>query len=264
MELPRRPMIHPITLAMRQYMQAYADPVHAAGARKYFGEHFLAYGVHGAKKKVAQQLRAALKAYGPIDGAVRLSIVEELLASRMYEEGQAAILLLNGHAADLGYNGLERLHGWIDQYVDNWGICDSLCLGIVWQVAQAASQHVTILMAWASDPNPWVRRAACVTVLRLNRAGQDADVAIELSNSLLLQHECDHWVQKAWGWMLKQLVALHPELAERYLLTRQGLPPLVVTHATARLPKSVRAHIKRQRPSCHAFANIHSRENTNA
>nr|VFK25683.1 MAG: 3-methyladenine DNA glycosylase AlkD [Candidatus Kentron sp. MB]VFK29669.1 MAG: 3-methyladenine DNA glycosylase AlkD [Candidatus Kentron sp. MB]VFK74865.1 MAG: 3-methyladenine DNA glycosylase AlkD [Candidatus Kentron sp. MB] len=232
---------------LRRSLVSLGDPHHAEGAKRYLGEKFRAYGVRGGKKEIARQLRAALRQHVSLEDEARMALAEALFASGIYEEGQAAILLLQRRKRPFPPETLRMLERWICAHVNNWGICDSFCIGVVCRIPLAFPDQTRVLRGWADSRNRWVRRAACVTMAKLCRVGDFAEDVIELSELLLARNERDDIVQKAWGWMLKELAQRRPALALPYFFrTAPRLPKLVLAQATERLPKSTRLTLRNQ------------------
>nr|VFJ46120.1 MAG: 3-methyladenine DNA glycosylase AlkD [Candidatus Kentron sp. DK] len=241
-------VVEDVIKRLRRSFASLGDSDHAEGAKRYLGEEFRAYGVRGGKREITRQLRAALRQHVPSEDEARMPLAQALFASGIYEEGQAAILLLQRQKQPFPPETLRTFERWIRAHVNNWGICDSFCIGVVYRIPLAFPDQTRILREWAISPNRWVRRAACVTLAKLCRVGNFAEDVVDLSELFLARNERDDIVHKAWGWMLKELAQQRPAVALRYFSrTAARLPRLVLAQATERLPKSTRLTLRNRR-----------------
>lgn len=224
------------------------DADHAEGAKRYFGEDFKCYGVKAAKPKIrrfiTEALRKAREGGTKVDFKLRIEVAEELFKSGMYEEGQAAILLLQNQGTYFTPETLSLFGRWLDHYIDNWGICDSFCIGVVYQIIEKYPKEVDhLLEEWALSENPWVRRAACATLSKLARDGSFATEVARLIDILLENGEEEDIVHKAMGWALKELSRAKPQFVVDYLNSRSGrIPTVTLHHSLERIRKLPRLY----------------------
>ena len=97
---------------------------------------------------------------------------------------------------------------WVDQYVDNWAKCDTLCNHTLGSFVEMYPQFVDSLAVWARSENRWLRRASAVTLILPARKGLFLKEVFEISDILLTDK--DDMVQKGYGWMLKETSKRHP------------------------------------------------------
>ncbi|MCX6000047.1 MAG: DNA alkylation repair protein, partial [Chloroflexi bacterium] len=141
----------------------------------------------------------------------------------MYEECQAAILLLQRDGRQFDEETLRVFERWLDGCVENWAVCDSLCLGLVHQFFAHHPNRLTHLQTWARSPSRWRRRAACVTLSKLCRRGEHWENVVSLADSLL--SDTDVMVQKGVGWLLKVASQSRPDDVIAFLNQRRGQVP---------------------------------------
>jgi len=236
--------VESIVELIRARLEENRDEDHAEGAKKYFGKDFKCYGVPAAKPKIrrfiTEALRQAHLSGTKVDFALRMQLAEDLLKSEMYEEGQAAIILIQDQGRYFTTETLSIFRMWLDRYINNWGICDSFCIGVVDQVIKKYPKKVnTLLNDWAQSKNPWVRRAACATLSKLARDGSFAIEVTALVDILLENNEGEDIVHKAMGWVLKELSRTKPQFVVDYLNSRPGqIPTVTLHHSLERISKN--------------------------
>jgi len=210
---------------------------------KIFPEGFRAYGIKGGKTQIAKFIAAAFHTYGQsLDFTSRLAIADELFQSRMYEECQAAILILHKEGKKFDQRTLKTFVKWIDHYVENWAVCDSLSIGLISQFFVNHPGQVVDLHAWAKSRNRWKRRAACVVLSKLCRKGEFLADVFRLADSLL--SDSDKMVQKGVGWLLKEASRTKVNEVIDFLNRHQKrIPKLVRSYAMERMNSIQKARV---------------------
>jgi 3-methyladenine DNA glycosylase AlkD len=69
--------------------------------------------------------------------------------------------------------------------VNNWEMCDQLCMALLGQTLAESPRYMDVLGSWVEDENFWVRRAALVAPVYLRRAKYVEDVALDLDRRTL-------------------------------------------------------------------------------
>ena len=96
---------------------------------------------------------------------------------------------------------VEIFERWVENYVDNWASCDTLCNHTIGEFVEMYPGYISHLKKWATSDNRWMRRAAAVTLIIPARKGLFLDDIFQITTILL--HDKDDLVQKGYGWMLK-------------------------------------------------------------
>ncbi|MFC3962619.1 DNA alkylation repair protein [Nocardia jiangsuensis] len=193
---------------MRAALAAHADPVDAAGLRRFFktgpgeyGEGDVFIGVRvPAVRKVAKTFAEL-----PLDQ------VEELLASPVHEERLAALFILN-RRSELAARPRTRdeatQRAIVELYlvavrggrVNNWDLVDASAEYIVgrWLLDRPRD----LLVELAAADSLWERRVALLSTFAFIKAG-DPTTTLELVERLLPDRR--DLLQKASGWMLREV-----------------------------------------------------------
>jgi 3-methyladenine DNA glycosylase AlkD len=203
--------------ALRDLLERHQDPERIQKGQRFFKNTLKGYGIEGGTRQVAKFVAQAIGATpGDLTFEVRMQIAQQLFSSRMYEEGQAATILLKGQTKRFTKQTLSTFTRWIEAHIDNWGVCDSFCTAVVYQVIEKAGAPFSELLAWADADNLWLRRAACATMTKLCRNGAHATSALQLVDRLL-PREQEPLIQKGIGWVLKVLSRHHHPMVLDYL-----------------------------------------------
>lgn len=176
-------------------------------AQKYFPEGFKAY--TGVKKtQIGSFVSKALRDYShPVAFQTKIQIAEELFTSRMYEECQAAILLLQREKKQFDEEIVKVFSRWLDEYVENWAVNDSFCLALLVHIFRTKRNLLHLLgKEWALSDNRWKRRSACIVMLKV----EPTDLTRVFSLCDLLLDDGERIVQKGVGWLLKEVARTFP------------------------------------------------------
>jgi 3-methyladenine DNA glycosylase AlkD len=135
------------------------------------------------------------------------------------------------------------------QRVDNWCHCDGLASLYSWILASRAREVYPDLKAWNRAEDAWQRRISIVSLIHYS--GKNA-VFFPLERTLPLVTACldDERVvvQKAVGWVLRELGNVHPDELQAYLEKHLAtLQPVALTRAIERWSPAAKASIRARR-----------------
>lgn len=124
---------------------------------------------------------------------------------------------------------------WINQYVNNWASCDTLCNHTVGTFIEMYPGYLSRLKAFTGSPNRWVRRASAVSLIVPARKGKFLPDILEIADKLLLDK--DDMVQKGYGWMLKAASQAHLHEVFQYVLAhKHNMPRTSLRYAIEKMP----------------------------
>ncbi len=223
-------------------LRVHADPVRAERELRYFKGAIRNIGVTAPNiRLVERELFAAVRGrWGP-DEAVELC--EIVLPERLFEPTSVALITLARFAKRLGPDAFDRCQAWLARdYCDNWASTDTLCPNVVGPIVD---QHPTLLprlVAWARDSNPWLRRGASVSLVKLAGKGKRLDTAYAVAEQLL--SERDDLVQKGAGWMLRECGKADTARLESWLLQwGPQVPRTTLRYAIEKFPDRERRRL---------------------
>lgn len=128
---------------------------------------------------------------------------------------------------------------WINNYVDNWASCDTLCNHTVGEFIEMFPEYLTRLKEMARSENRWMRRASSVSLIIPARKGKFLHDILEIADILLLDK--DDLVQKGYGWMLKAASqANQREIFEYVIKNKAVMPRTALRYAIEKMPKDLK------------------------
>lgn len=224
-------------LAHRELRRA-ADPVLADRRARTLAHPVRCLGVSDEQLREMADVRIA-----KIDGVYEIDDVLAFagaLLTRLYLEEKHLGLLVAARFADrLGPRHLRRLLGWAAAYTGNRTTLDLLARVLVAPLMLRHPAEVRALPRWAASPNPWVRRAAAVTLIGPVERERFVDEAYEVAHCLA--GDRSPVVAEAVGWILQEAGRLDHERLGVFL-GREGRhhAPFTVRRAVALLPEARR------------------------
>jgi len=157
------------------------------------------------------------------------------------EEKVAAVFLLEKLDLEFGDREFERLESWLDRIV-SWADHDALVHYLIAPMISSKPERAEIVFRWAKSPNRWLRRAACVALIRGARSKMFLPEIAKLSDLLL--SDGDDMVQKGLGWLLRETAKFDAKRTVPYLMEiRRRAPRLVLRTACETLTPAVRKRV---------------------
>ncbi|MCL2476539.1 DNA alkylation repair protein [Candidatus Bathycorpusculum sp.] len=224
-----------IIAQLREELKANADPQTQEGAKRYFKEPIITYGV---KNSTTHQISCKnwTNNIKNLSKPEIFALCETLLSSGVMEEAFVAAEWLPKIVDQFQPDDLITFERWIDTYIDNWAKCDTFCNHTVGDFMMKFPQQVGTLMVWAKSPNRWLRRAAAVTLIVPAKKGLFLDESLKISDLLLT--DTDDLVQKGYGWLLKAQTEKHPtEILAYVIKNKSTMPRTALRYAIEKLPK---------------------------
>jgi 3-methyladenine DNA glycosylase AlkD len=168
-----------------------------------------------------------------------LNDVLRLLRSKWHEERLLALLILVRQYARAGEDGRRRIHRLYlrnTRWINNWDLVDSSAAPIVG--AHLGKRERTILRRLARSTSVWERRIAMIATSHYIRNGDFAD-ALAIAG-MLVKDEHD-LIQKAVGWMLREIGNRDRKVEERFLKKHaRTMPRTMLRYAIEKFPDRLR------------------------
>jgi 3-methyladenine DNA glycosylase AlkD len=155
--------------------------------------------------------RKVAKKYNTID----LSDLQELLSSKIHEHRLTALLILISQYRKSDNSGKEKIFNFYlknTENINNWDLVDLSAPKIVGDYL--LKKDKSILTKYAKSNNLWKKRIAILSTFNLIRNNDFRDA---LSISKLLLHDEHDLIQKAVGWMLREIGKRDQEIEEVFL-----------------------------------------------
>lgn len=233
----------PVIAAIRNELLKNADPVIRETSQRFFREEITCYGlktvtVTAIAKKYWKEVRSR-------DKTAIFTLCEELYRSGYLEE--AFIVSTWAHALSDRFEpgDLAVFERWIDTWITNWAACDGFCNHAVGDFMTRYPERVADLKRWATSPNRWMRRAACVSLIVPVKHGKFLSEAFGLADLVLT--DPDDMVQKGYGWLLKEASRKHQSEVFTYVLQNKAvMPRTALRYAIELMPKEMKAEAMRK------------------
>lgn len=137
---------------------------------------------------------------------------------------------------------------WLFEHVIDWYDCDDFCTHAFGELISQYPLLFNQIKPWITHERFAIRRSAAVVLIIPIKHKK-----IELSHPLmiadLLMFDDHDLVQKGFGWMLKILSQIHPELVIDYLKKHKSyMPRTSFRYACEKLEKSVRQELMKKDP----------------
>ncbi|WP_292388554.1 DNA alkylation repair protein [Methanosarcina sp. UBA5] len=223
---------------IREELALSVDEKTKSSSSRFFKEEVRCYGV-----KTALVRRIAKSYFNEIESEDKKEIFclcEELFRSDYCEEAYIAAEWAYQVRNDYSEDDFLTFEHWVENYVNNWAKCDTLCNHAVGSFIEKFPAYVEKLKVWALSDNRWVRRASAVTLILPARKGNFLEEVFEISDLLLKDR--DDLVQKGYGWMLKEASKSHRhEVFEYVMNNKKEMPRTALRYAIEKMPEDLRA-----------------------
>ncbi len=175
--------------------------------------------------------------------------VEKLLISPWHEHRLTGLLILT---YQFSISEMAQKKEILDFYVahmvnmNNWDLVDVTAPGIVGAYLVESGLDAGLLRRLARSPSLWERRIAIVSTFAWIRTGRHQE-CFEIAEILL--HDSHDLIQKAVGWMLREVGKRCSEDILRGFLNRHAseMPRTMLRYAIERFPEAVRQEYLRKK-----------------
>ena len=128
---------------------------------------------------------------------------------------------------------------WINNYVNNWASCDTLCNHTVGSLVEMYPQLIDYLIDWTKSRNRWMKRAAAVSLIIPARHGKFLKEIFVIADNLLT--DPDDLVQKGYGWMLKAASEAHQQKVFTFVMkNKKEMPRTALRYAIEKMPQELK------------------------
>jgi len=208
---------------------------------RFFKEEVKCHGVRAAAvRKITKDYFKELKSAGQADKENIFALGEALLQSDYCEEAFVAFewaYMVRAEYTEADFFVFER---WVENYVNNWAKCDTLCNHAVGSLIEKCPSYIENLKLWAQSDNRWFRRASAVTLILPARKGLFLPEIFEIADLLLTDK--DDLVRKGYGWMLKEASKPHlQEVFDYVMKNKKEMPRTSLRYAIEKFPADLRA-----------------------
>lgn len=198
-----------------------ADEKTKLSGERFFKEPVTMYGIKSALlKRIGKE---NYKAIPDKDKSNIFCLCDELWKSGMMEESFVACNWSYNVHKQYKPEDIETFDKWVNQYINNWASCDTLCNHTVGTIVEMYPELLERLKNWATSDNRWVKRAAAVSLIVPARKGKFLKDIFEIAD--IMHSDNDDMVQKGYGWMLKAASQAYQKEVFDYVMHRKKTMP---------------------------------------
>jgi 3-methyladenine DNA glycosylase AlkD len=228
--------------AAKRALKRMARPSGAFDASRYFrGDHDLGFFNVGTTRMraLARSIYAARRAEWGINDAMRFA--DLMIADRHLEAKSVGIEVVARYRRDFTWRVLPGWKRWLARNQSaNWATTDAICGALIGPLLVAHPHLACRMRAWSGDRNMWVRRASAVSLIPSIRQGLALTLAYDIARRLHKDEE--DLIQKAVGWMLREVGKADAHRLERYLRANGSkIPRTTLRYAIERFSPARRA-----------------------
>ena len=225
----------------RRELERLARPAGGFDASRYFrGADDLAFYNVGttAMRSLAKTIHAAHRDEWSIDDA--MAFAERLIVDPHLEAKSIGIEVVARYRRHFTPRLLAIWKRWLSRnHSANWATTDSICAFLIGPLLIRYPALAARMRVWTHDRNMWVRRAAAVGLIPSVRLGLASDLSYEIASRL--HRDDEDLIQKAVGWLLREIGKKDPARLERYLRANgPSIPRTTVRYAIERFPARTR------------------------
>ena len=222
---------------IRESLIENSDEKTRIGSQRYFKEKIKVHGVKAATvRKVSKQYFREIKNLSKSEIFV---LCENFWQTGFIEESFIACDWSDRIHKQFEPSDFEIFESWINQYVNNWASCDTLCNHTVGEFVMMYPEFIEKLKEFAHSENRWTKRAAAVSLIIPARKGLFLNDIFEIADILLMDN--DDLVQKGYGWMLKAASQANQQAVFEYVMSKKAMMPrTALRYAIEKLPDELK------------------------
>ena len=178
---------------------------------------------------------------------INYHILAQILASKIHEERMLALIILTEKFAKFENQRGEIVDFYLEStnldFVNNWDLVDATAYKILGEFLLLNDEKTKILENLTNSSNIWHKRIAIVATLAFIRQNQFENT-IKITK-ILLNQELHDLLQKAIGWMLREIGKKNKGFLVDFLrLNYTKMPKITFTYATEKLTSIEKNEIK--------------------
>ncbi|MFX1562651.1 MAG: DNA alkylation repair protein [Promethearchaeota archaeon] len=128
---------------------------------------------------------------------------------------------------------------WTKLYLSTWGGVDDFCTHTMGYFFYAFPEFTPNVKSWANSENPWILRAAAVSLIYGLRRGAHLEYIFDVSDAMLLDPR--KYVQNGYGWMLKEATKYFQDQVFEYIMQKKEvMPRRAIRYAIEKMPKALK------------------------
>lgn len=192
---------------------------------------------------------------------VNFPILKYYLCSHLHDEKRFACFCLanqmkekvkeleKGKETEIKKKEIEKIYQFVDKNKGNlnsWDLIDDVGPHTLFPYLHLLEEEKRekILLQYVHDKNMWIRRLGIVSLLFFARENEYALIFKILNETLYEEH---HYIQKANGWVLRELYKVNPSIVLEYLEEnhkKKKLPSILLSYAMEKMNPEEKKKVK--------------------
>lgn len=188
---------------------------------------------------------------------LNLDVIDDFISSKYHEYRKFACICMSNLMKYFVSNKSTKIFEFYKEdvikcfeknleYIDNWDLTDEVAPNVLgkYLVNEKEKKVKDILNKYISNKNIWIRRIGMVSCLEFARLGYK-EIPFWVSDVLLYDEEM--LINKAVGWVLREVYKKHPSEVLKYLCEKnreKAIPRFVVSYASEKMCKEEKIKIK--------------------
>ncbi|MFX1562999.1 MAG: DNA alkylation repair protein [Promethearchaeota archaeon] len=128
---------------------------------------------------------------------------------------------------------------WIKLYLSTWGGVDDFCTHTMGYFFYTFPEFTPHVRSWAKSENPWILRAAAVSLIYGLRRGVHLEYIFDVADAMLLDPR--KYVQTGYGWMLKEATKYFQDQVFEYIVQKKNvMPRRALRYAIEKMPRALK------------------------
>jgi 3-methyladenine DNA glycosylase AlkD len=191
-------------------------------------------------RKVSSKLYQELRTKGIRDIDSILSICKALLQQWTWEYRTIAFDWSFRIRKQFTSHHFRTFEDWTKLYLSTWGSVDDFCTHTMGSFFYVFTEYAHHVKQWASSDNPWIRRAAAVSLIYGLRRGSHIDYIFDVADAMLTDPR--KYVQNGYGWMLKEATKYFQDEVFDYVMRNKPIMPRrALRYAIEKMPKTLKS-----------------------
>jgi 3-methyladenine DNA glycosylase AlkD len=128
---------------------------------------------------------------------------------------------------------------WAKLYLSTWGGVDDYCTHTMGYYLYTFPEFTSRVREWAHSENPWILRAAAVSLIYGLRRGVHKEYIFDVANAML--QDPRKYVQNGYGWMLKEATKYFQDQVFDFVMKKKAkMPRRALRYAIEKMPKDLK------------------------
>lgn len=179
---------------------------------------------------------------------IEVENLDEFISSKYHDYKKFAVFCMsNSMKKNKNVDEVNKLFENNLEYINNWDLTDEsgphILANYLFTLDSVSKKNK--LMEYINSENLWIRRIGIVSLLTFIRGKNDIDFVLDVCS--IVAYDKRDLIQKATGWVLREVYKNEPEVIVKYLVDKnksEKLPNILVNYACEKMSKEEKDRVK--------------------